>query len=146
MKGKKLHVLLTILTAILIFLFASTTACGWYKVKADEATVDIEQVVNNVNAEEESDKDNNKNNMDKENEYDKEYFLNLVAEFFNAVKEDTEYSFFSSATVELIGSEEEYKNGIKTDLYFIIKESHSNWESIEIDNLGVDSNKAMGYI
>jgi len=173
MKGKKLHVLLMILIAIFIFLFTSTTACGQYKSKANEVIVEVEQVANNVNAEEGSDKDNNENDVDKkngyENEYeykeegetgdivfeesaegeshneksDKEYFLNLVVEFFNAVKEDTEYSFFSNATVELVGSEEEYKNGIKTDLYFIIKEGHSNWESIEIGNLGVDSDKAI---
>ena len=43
--------------------------------------------------------------------------------------------FFSSGTVNMVGSEEEYKNGDKSDIYFIIKGSHSNWENIEFGSI-----------
>jgi len=50
--------------------------------------------------------------------------------------------FFSSGTVNMVGSEEEYKNGDKSDIYFIIKESHSNWENIEFGSIVIINNKA----
>ncbi len=71
-----------------------------------------------------------------------EYFLNILISFLEAVKTDTEYMYFSSATAAIVGTEEEYKNGTKSDYYFIIKESHSHWENIEIETVDINGDAA----
>ncbi len=70
------------------------------------------------------------------------FFLNLLNSFFEAVKTDTEYIYFSSATAAIVGTEEEYKNGTKSDYYFMIKESHSHWENIEIETVDINGDTA----
>ncbi len=70
-------------------------------------------------------------------------FLNILISFLDAVKTDNEYMYFSSATVVIVGTEEEYKNGTKSDYYFIIKESHSNWENIEIETVDINGDAAV---
>ena len=40
--------------------------------------------------------------------------------FIDAVKSGNEYDYVSSATKEIVGTEQEYKNGTKSDIYFII--------------------------
>jgi hypothetical protein len=77
-----------------------------------------------------------------EDETAEDFFLNLLNSFFEAVKTDTEYIYFSSATAAIVGTEDEYKNGAKSDYYFIIKESHSHWESIEIETVDINGNIA----
>ena len=62
--------------------------------------------------------------------------------FFDAVLLSEEYKYFSSATKDIVGTEEEYKNGDKTDIYFIIQESHSSWENIEIQDISIDGKAA----
>ncbi|MCJ7666545.1 MAG: hypothetical protein MUO59_07415, partial [Actinobacteria bacterium] len=66
---------------------------------------------------------------------DEESLMVVLFGFFDAVEQDSEYEYFSSATINMVGSEEEYKNGDRSDIYFIIKESHSNWENIEIESI-----------
>ncbi|MFO7928831.1 MAG: hypothetical protein R6U35_04110 [Candidatus Humimicrobiaceae bacterium] len=50
----------------------------------------------------------------------------ILLDFIDASKKDEEYSFFSSKTKEMVGTEEEYKAGAKSDIFFILKESLSN--------------------
>ena len=73
---------------------------------------------------------------------DKEILKGTLLDFFDTVIQDNEYMFFSSGTVNMVGSEEEYKNGDKSDIYFIIKGSHSNWENIEFGSIVIINNKA----
>jgi len=80
---------------------------------------------------------------DCEEEIAEDNFLNILIIFLDAVKTDNEYIYFSSATVAIVGTEEEYKNGTKSDYYFIIKESHSNWENIEIETVDINGNAAV---
>lgn len=61
--------------------------------------------------------------------------IDTVLSFFDVVMQDNKYGFFSSGTVSMIGSEEEYKNGDKSDIYFIIQESYSSWENIEFKSI-----------
>ena len=77
-----------------------------------------------------------------EEEAAEDNFLNILNSFLEAVKTDNEYMYFCSATVAIVGTEEEYKNGTKSDYYFIIKESHSNWENIEIENVNINGDTA----
>ena len=77
-----------------------------------------------------------------EEQDDKEKLEEIFFAFFDAVKAGEEYKYFSSATRNKVGTEEEYKNGDKSDIYFIIQESHSNWENIEIQDINIDNNKA----
>jgi len=67
-----------------------------------------------------------------EESYEKERLEDILFSFFDAVKEQDEYKYFSNILRSTVGSEEEYKNGDKTDIYFIIQESHSSWENIKI--------------
>lgn len=70
------------------------------------------------------------NNME---EIKSELFL-ILNSFFQAVKEgnhDKEYEFFDSYTRGMVGSEEEYRNGTKSDIFYIIQESHSSWKNTE---------------
>lgn len=73
---------------------------------------------------------------------DEEILKGVLFDFLNAVKSDNEYGFFSSGTVDMAGSEEEYKNGDKSDIYFIIQESHSSWENIEFESIIIVDNFA----
>ena len=57
---------------------------------------------------------------------------NRALSFIDAVKSGNEYDYFSSATKEIVGTEEEYKNGTKSDIYFIITESHRSWENLQV--------------
>jgi hypothetical protein len=62
--------------------------------------------------------------------------------FFEAVEKNEEYSYFSNATKDMVGTEEEYKSGDKTDIYFIIQESHSSWENVAITNIKINGKRA----
>ena len=73
---------------------------------------------------------------------DNEMLEEALFAFFSAVEAGDEYKCFSSATVDIVGTEAEYKNGDKSDIYFIIQESHSNWENIEILDISMDDNTA----
>jgi len=77
-----------------------------------------------------------------EESYEKERLENVLFSFFDAVKEQEEYEYFSSTLKSIVGSEEEYKNGDKTDIYFIIQESHSSWENIKIVDISINENIA----
>ncbi len=72
----------------------------------------------------------------------KDKLFERLNEFFDAVREDKEYAFFSSYTKELVGTEEEYKSGAKSDIFFIIKEAHSSWENLEAKDIEVDGDWA----
>ncbi len=87
--------------------------------------------------EEQADKESS---IDETNE---EYFLDLINKFFNAVVEGNEYKFFSTSTKEIVGTEEEYKNGTSVDWHFIIVESHSSWENLKIHDFDIDNNTAI---
>ena len=71
---------------------------------------------------------------------DEEILKNTVLGFIEAVKIDEEYDYFSSGTIAIVGTEEEYRNGDNSDIYFIIKESHSTWEDIEITEINIEGN------
>jgi hypothetical protein len=77
-----------------------------------------------------------------EESYEKERLENVFFSFFDSVKEQEEYKYFSSTLKSMVGSEEEYKNGDKTDIYFIIQESHSSWENIKILDINIDESTA----
>ncbi len=72
----------------------------------------------------------------------KDVLFSKLNDFFEAVKEDKEHAFFSSYTIDLVGTEEEYKNGTKTDIYFIIKGAHSNWQNLEAKEIVVEEDWA----
>jgi hypothetical protein len=72
----------------------------------------------------------------------KDALFEKLNNFFEAVKEDKEYAFFSSYTIDVVGTEEEYKKGTKTDIFFIIKEAHSNWQNLEAKEIVVDGDWA----
>jgi len=72
----------------------------------------------------------------------KDELFSRLKDFFEAVEENEEYAFFSSYTVDIVGTEQEYREGTKTDIYFIIQESHSNWENIEAKEIEVDGDWA----
>ena len=73
---------------------------------------------------------------------DEDMLMDALIDFFNAVIQDNEYEYFSSGTISIVGSENEYKNGDKSDFYFIIKESHSNWENIEFEDIVIVDDRA----
>jgi len=104
----------------------------------DEEVTAVEEIL------EEVDEDNAAGGKEPEaEEIAEDDFLDILLSFLDAVKTDNEYMYFSSATVAIVGTEEEYKNGTKSDYYFIIKESHSNWENIEIEIVDVNGNAAV---
>ncbi len=104
----------------------------------DEKIVALEEIT------EETDEDNIIVEKEPEDEEALEdNFLNILKSFMDAVKTDNEYMYFSSSTVAIVGTEEEYKNGTKSDYYFIIKESHSNWENIEIETVDINGDVAV---
>ncbi len=80
--------------------------------------------------------------MKTEEEIKSELLLTLN-NFFEAVKEDKEYEFFDSYTKNMVGSEEEYRNGTKSDIFYIIKESHSSWRNVKAENVIFDGNRAI---
>jgi hypothetical protein len=71
-----------------------------------------------------------------------ELFL-ILNNFFQAVKEGKEYDFFDSYTRSMVGSEEEYRNGTKSDTFYIVQESHSSWKNIEVESLILEGNRAI---
>lgn len=71
-----------------------------------------------------------------------EILENTVLGFLDAVASDEEYDYFSSGTISIVGTEEEYINGDKSDIYFIIKESHSSWENVQAAEVRIDGDKA----
>jgi len=77
-----------------------------------------------------------------EEEYEKERLEDVLLDFFEAVKLGEEYKYLSSSTKDIVGTEQEYKNGDKSDIYFIIQESHSNRENVEIQDISIDNNTA----
>jgi|GEM_PF-1657347 len=77
---------------------------------------------------------------------DREIIENIVLGFIDAVSQDEEYRFFSSQTRAMVGSEEEYKRGDKSDIYFIIKESHSNWDNVAVTDIVIDGDTAAAEI
>lgn len=70
----------------------------------------------------------------------------IVIDFIQAVASDEEYGYFSSDTIDMVGTEDEYRNGGKSDIYFIIKESHSSWENIKITGVRIDGDLAEADI
>lgn len=104
----------------------------------DEKVAAVEEIL------EEVDEDNVTGEKESEDEEAiEDDFLNILKSFLDAVKTDNEYMYFSSATVAIVGTEEEYINGTKSDYYFIIKESHSNWENIEIETVDINGDIAI---
>jgi len=73
---------------------------------------------------------------------DEEILENTVLGFLDAIEAGLEYDYFSSGTVSIVGTEEEYRNGDKSDIYFILQESHSNWEDIRIKKVTVEEDRA----
>jgi len=59
--------------------------------------------------------------------------------FIDAVKSGNEYDYFSSTTKEIVGTEQEYKNSTKSDIYFIIAESHSGWKNLQVVSVNMIS-------
>lgn len=57
----------------------------------------------------------------------------------DAVRSGNEYDYFSSATKEIVGTEEDYKNSTKSDIYFIIAESHRSWENLQVVSVNLTS-------
>ncbi len=69
----------------------------------------------------------------------KDELFSKLNNFFDAVTEDKEYAFFSSQTIDIVGNEQEYKQGTKTDIYFIIQGAHSSWKNLEAKEIVVDN-------
>lgn len=67
---------------------------------------------------------------------------NTVLGFLGAVIADEEYDYFSTGTISMVGTEQEYINGDKSDIYFIIKESHSSWENVVIAAVRINGGEA----
>jgi len=142
MKKIRFIVPIIILAIILGFTFACTTAEPQI---VEEPEVDEEPVVEEPEVEEpeveEPVVEEPEEAVVSEEELKDELFSKLK-DFFEAVEENEEYAFFSSYTVDLVGTEQEYKEGTKTDIYFIIQEAHANWENIEAQEIEVDGNWA----
>jgi len=138
---------------ILIIIFMATVAFLGCRTSANEKPVAVETSTGEVDLEEsesaeseevspevnedekEEDAEEPDFDQDTKESVDEDRLMDAIIDFFDAVKQDTEYEYFSSATINIVGSEEEYKNGDKSDFYFIIKESHSNWENIKFENI-----------
>jgi hypothetical protein len=73
---------------------------------------------------------------------DEEVLENTVLGFLDAIEAGQEYDYFSSGTVSIVGTEEEYRSGDKSDIYFILSESHSNWEDISVTEVTVEGDTA----
>jgi hypothetical protein len=73
---------------------------------------------------------------------DEEILENTVLGFLDAIEAGQEYDYFSSGTVSIVGTEEEYRNGDKSDIYFILSESHSNWEDIRVTEVTIEGDTA----
>jgi hypothetical protein len=73
---------------------------------------------------------------------EEELLGNTVLGFLDAVAADEEYDYFSSGTILMVGTEQEYINGDKSDIYFIIKESHSTWENVVITSARIKEDEA----
>ena len=123
--------LFVILLLILILLFSLS---GCKNIAANEESIQEQQ---DIIKEEEV--------APEKEEVKSELFL-ILNNFFQAVKEDNydkEYEFFDSYTRGMVGSEEEYRNGTKSDIFYIIQESHSNWKNTEAESLILEGNRAI---
>jgi len=133
---------------IIIFLSIFILLFNYYGCKRDyssettagESHPDIADAGQEKKPENREDEDSIEENID--DEIKKEIFVTLN-NFLESVKENKEYVFFDSYTREMVGSEEEYMNGSKSDLYYIIKESHSDWKKLEIQNLLIVNGRAI---
>ena len=140
-------------TIILIIISITTVASFGCRISTNEEPVVVETGTGEADLEEsgsaESEEVSTEVNEDEKEEgaeepvidqdtkgsVDEDRLKDTLIDFFDAVKQHTEYEYFSSATINIVGSEEEYKNGDKSDFYFIIKESHSSWKNIEFENI-----------
>jgi len=137
---------LVVLLLILVFLL------GFSGCKKDSAveTQDIEQsdaaieedLPPETTTDEEPAEDIVIHGEDSDEEIKQELFI-ILNNFLQAVKENKEYAFFDSYTVDVVGSEEEYKNGTSSDIFYIIKESHSSWKNISVESVVSDGNRAL---
>ncbi len=73
---------------------------------------------------------------------DEEILENTVLGFLDAIEAGQEYDYFSSDTISIVGTEEEYRKGDKTDIYFILVESHSNWEDVRVTDVTIEGDTA----
>ena len=128
--------LFVILLLILILLFSLS---GCKKTAANETPIQDEQ---DIIKEEEAVEEEEETLADEEEEVKSELFL-ILNNFFEAVKEDKEYEFFDSYTRGMVGSEEEYRNGTKSDIFYIIQESHSSWKNLEAESLILEGDRAI---
>ena len=63
--------------------------------------------------------------------------------FFEAIKEENEYNYFSSYTKLMVGSTEEYTSGKNSDIYFMIHENYSSWKNIELKKIFLYRERAI---
>jgi len=141
-KTASLTVLLLIPVVLLGF-----SGCKEYPVAETQAleqtdTAIEEELPLKTTADDEPAEDTASPGEDRGEEIKQELFI-VLNNFLQAVKENKEYAFFDSYTVDMTGSEEEYKNGTASDIFYIIKESHSGWENITAESVTFDGNRAL---
>ena len=145
-KNLKTIILITIsIAAVAFFGCRISTNDEYVVIEASTEVADIEESGSGESEEEVSPEEENSEKEENtedivieqnmEEPLDEDMLMDALINFFDAVKQDNEYKYFSNATINIVGSKEEYKNGDKSDFYFIIKESHSNWENIEFKNI-----------
>ena len=145
-KNLKTIILITIsIAAVAFFGCRISTNDEYVVIEASTEVIELEESESEELEEEvssevnEDEKEKNTENIvadqDTKESVDEDRLMDALINFFNAVRQDNEYEYFSNATINIVGSKEEYKNGDKSDFYFIIKESHSNWENIEFKNI-----------
>ncbi len=138
MKNNYLQVFIRILIVISIVLLSTSVGCIRIIVtepaeEEPEEAPPVEEPVEEIPEEE-----------DVVNEEDlKDELLSRLEGFFTAVNEDREYEYFSSETREIVGTEEEYRTGARTDYYFIIQEAHSDWSNVEAVDIEVEDGQAF---
>ncbi|MGM0367513.1 MAG: hypothetical protein ACQEP2_02900 [Actinomycetota bacterium] len=69
--------------------------------------------------------------------------FDVLLNFLEAAKNDREYDYFSRQTRQLVGSEEEYVSGAKSDIYFIIKESTADITDVRPEEVTVHKDRAI---
>jgi hypothetical protein len=152
MKNKQLKIILKILIIFCVLFIATSFGCLRVTVRkpAEEepaAPPPVEEPVEEPPVEEPPAEEPPAETPAEEEEINeeelKEELLARLNDFFEAVNEDREYEFFSSETREIVGTEEEYRTGARTDYYFIIQEAHSDWRNVEAIDIEVDDGEAF---
>jgi len=93
--------------------------------------------------EETKNKDNNKSEEVIDEEQLKNDLYSALEEFFTSVKSKSEYNHLSGYTKSLLGTEEEYKNEINSNIYSEIQKNNSFWENVKVKNILYYKDRAL---